>query len=155
MKNLSETTEIGGKLSFEETSNTVTKKLYNNILGFSYPLKANPTRGFFSKASNVEAVKASLYQLLRTNPGERVMLPEFGCSLNNLLFSPLDQDLVEEIKNRIVRSISRYLPSLKILKLKVSNNNVYSGEGLPTLKVSLWCSIRTDVQSTFEVSVEV
>ena len=83
------------------------------------------------------------------------MLPEFGCSLNNLLFSPLDQDLVEEIKNRIVRSISRYLPSLKILKLKVSNNNVYSGEGLPTLKVSLWCSIRTDVQSTFEVSVEV
>ena len=155
MKNLSQTTEICGKLSFEETSNTVTKKLYNNILGFSYPVKANATRGFFSKASNVEAVKASLYQLLRTNPGERVMLPEFGCSLNNLLFSPLDQDLVEEIKNRIVRSISRYLPSLKILKLKVSNNKVYSGEGLPTLKVSLWCSIRTDVQSTFEVSVEV
>ena len=155
MKNLSETTEISGKLSFEETSNTVTKKFYNNILGFSYPFKANPTRGFFSKASNTEAVKASLYQLLRTNPGERVMLPDFGCSLNNLLFSPLDAELVEEIKNRIVRSMSRYLPSIKILKLKVTTNNVYSGEGLPTLKVSLWCSIRTDVQSTFEVSVEV
>lgn len=155
MKNLSESTEISGKLYFDETSNTVTKNLYDNIIGFSYPFKANPLRGFFSKTSNTEAVKASLYQLLRTSPGERVMLPDFGCSLHNLLFSPIDEDLVEEIKNRIIRSISRYLPSVKILKLKVSNNNVYSGEGLPTLKVSLWCSIRTDVQATFEVSVEV
>jgi len=155
MKNLGEDIYIGGKLQSNERNNSVTRKVYKNTLGFAYPLKATSTKGYFSNVSNQEAVKACLYQLLRTSPGERLMLPLFGCSLNTLLFSPLDADLVEEIRDRIVTSISLYLPKVKILKLIVNPNNVYSSEGLPTLKVSLWCSIRSEVDSIFEVSVQV
>jgi phage baseplate assembly protein W len=152
MKNLGEETYIGGRLPSQDSLNTVSQRVSTKTIGMKYPLTEPVNRGYFSQAPNQEAAKSALYQLLRTEPGERLFLPDFGCSLNSLLFDPYDDDLLEDIRDRLVTSVATYLPTVKILRLRVTpiNNNA-----IPTILVSLWCQIRGEVNSNFEVSVTI
>lgn len=77
-------------------------------------------QGSLKKAVNVQAVMSSVDNILRTSKGERVMLPEFGSSLKDMVFesmnSPLidlvSQSIKDEIElwdNRVIVSQIRYL----------------------------------------------
>jgi len=46
--------------------------------------------GYFHSYSDAELIKQNILQILLTRPGERVMLPEFGSYLKNLVFEPND-----------------------------------------------------------------
>lgn len=66
------------------------------------------------------AVKNSLKNIFNTNPGEKLLNPEFGLSLKRYLFSPLTQDLAETIGDEIVSGIERYEP-----RVILNNVDVY------------------------------
>lgn len=154
MKNIGEEIVTRGSIPAKDTLNSIKEKSNKSLLGISYPIKKNPINGYFTKASNVSAAKSALYQLLKTDLGERLFLPDFGCSLRSFLFEPFDADLVEQIRDTIVNSVNKYLPFIKILKLNVSSINDAS-QAIPTIKVSLWCQLREDLNSTFEIGVAV
>ena len=83
------------------------------------------------------------------------MLPGFGCDLESLLFDPFDEELVMEAKDRVVDSITTYTPHLKLNKVQVSRSDQSSRFGIPTLLIKVFCQIRDDENTTFEVSVKV
>jgi len=62
--------------------------------------------GLIKKAINVDAVVASLDNILRTSPAERVMLPNFGAGLSNLLFEPVSESTATEITSKIKEAIN-------------------------------------------------
>ena len=68
--------------------NIVYEKPVLHFLGAPYPIIKHP-RGFFHTQSGLNQIKSDLLVLLLTNPGERVMLPEFGTPLRKLLFEPM------------------------------------------------------------------
>jgi len=72
--------------------------------------------------SGIEQVKSDLLQLLLTNPGERVMLPDFGTPLNTLIFEQNDGILAEAAKHMIINSIQMWEPRITIEQIEVSNN---------------------------------
>lgn len=154
MKNIGETTEIRGLIPTAETRNTTTNKLHTNLVGFKYPIPKTGGRGYFSKCTNVEATKSCLIQILKTERGERLMTPDYGASLKSLLFEQSDADLKEQVRERIVTSVTKYLPNVKILKIKISSFEDMGNLSFPGIKVSLWCQLRGDLQSTFEVGVK-
>ena len=55
--------------------------------GWSYPLQFD-ARGRLVMAREEDAVRRSLWLVLATALGERVMRPEFGCGLGDLVFAP-------------------------------------------------------------------
>jgi len=57
--------------------------------------------GEIKLAINVQAVMSSIDNILRTNRGERVMLPEFGSNLQNLIFESMDDDMIDFIARDI------------------------------------------------------
>lgn len=57
------------------------------------------------KVINVEAVKTSIDNILRTYQGERVFLPQFASRLRALLFEPISEDTVKAISDNIKQSI--------------------------------------------------
>ena len=65
-------------------------------LGLRWNHTANFTSSdpYFSKSSSKELAVSQLTQLLLTDKGERVMYPDFGTSIKNLLFEPLTDALV-------------------------------------------------------------
>ena len=67
------------------------------FIGLQYPLVKNP-RGLLAQKNGVDQIKADVLQLLLTNPGERVMLPNYGTPLRKLIFEPNDDGLIAEAK---------------------------------------------------------
>lgn len=57
---------------------------------------------------DVDVIAQSIRTILSTIPGERVMNPEFGSNLYNLLFEPMDEYTLEEIQDTIMTSITRW-----------------------------------------------
>lgn len=91
------------------------------FLGVPYPTRANP-RGYWYSQSGTSQIKSDLLCLLLTNPGERVMLPEFGTPLKKLVFEPNDTTLSTQAINMIAASIKRWEPRVVIQKIEASAN---------------------------------
>lgn len=88
--------------------------------GLQYPIIKGP-HGLLAKKSKVDQIKADMLQLLLTNPGERVMLPEFGTPLRRLVFEPNDTILEEEAKRMIGEAIAAWEPRVVISQLTVTS----------------------------------
>jgi phage baseplate assembly protein W len=89
------------------------------FLGLQYPLVSTP-RGTFAQKNGIDQIKADLLQLLLTHPGERVMLPDFGIALRDLLFDPNDAALEIEARRMIFEAIQKWEP-----RVVISLENIY------------------------------
>jgi len=108
----------------------------NVFYGLNYPTAYLPGKGYFHKTTGVELLKNNLKQLLRTEKGERVMLPGYGLGLRQFLFQPLDEDLVNTLREEVVVQINKWFPHLEITKLRVFEEaalNIYGGHGIRIL----------------------
>ncbi len=111
----------------------------DDIKGVLFPLFDKiQGRGIFRSATNLDLFKSNIIQFIKTERGERVMLPNFGLSLRRFLFSPIDDDLTEAIATEIVYGLKRYLPNVVVRDLNIiENNSKISGFGLPGIKILL------------------
>jgi phage baseplate assembly protein W len=81
--------------------------------GWAWPIQIDGTNLTLAKNS-VEDIKKNLKLLFNTQPGERVMRPDFGCDLNQYMFENYSEGLISEIESTIRGSISRYEPRVLI-----------------------------------------
>jgi uncharacterized protein len=95
--------------------------------GWSFP----PT--FDRSSRSVELVSAgddiwqSLYILLATSLGERVLQPSYGCNLQELLFETLSPTVASNIKEIIRTAILYHEPRIKLDRLDLSLNDQLQG----------------------------
>lgn len=78
--------------------------------------------GDLTLITNEQAVLESLYNLLMTQPGERVMEPKFGCDLNRYIFQPLSEYVAILIADEIELAIHRDEPRALDLNVEVDPN---------------------------------
>lgn len=64
--------------------------------------------GNIRKVINIESVMASIDNILRTSPGERILLPEFGCNLGAMVFDNINSALMNFVSREIRDSIERW-----------------------------------------------
>ncbi|MHC3474710.1 GPW/gp25 family protein [Streptomyces sp. 7R007] len=74
----------------------------------AFPFRAD-RRGRTAHASRAEHVHDLIEQLLFTSPGERVMRPDFGCGLLDLVFAPNSPELVSTLELSVQASLQRWL----------------------------------------------
>lgn len=80
-------------------------------------LKNQTFNGFYDTDDHVRVIEASLRRIFHTVPGDRVMLPEFGCNLRKFLFEPNDNFLVYEIKSTVKKAIERWEPRVQVINI--------------------------------------
>ena len=125
------------------------------VYGLSYPLGSTLGGGFFAKSSGVSMIKDAVHQLLLTERGERIMLPNFGCNLRKYLFQPLDEGTFESIKREIQYSFKNYIVGAHIEKLAVFPLGEAGPAGGNSLKVVLSLGLDTADLETFDVEVNI
>ena len=69
-------------------------------------------------------IDSSLQILLSTALGERVMLPKYGCNMNDMLFETLDTTLKTEMKNRIEIAILFFEQRIDLEKLDLTQDEM-------------------------------
>ena len=98
------------------------------FLGFPYPIIKHP-RGYFHTQFGIEQIKSDMLSLLLTDQGERVMMPNYGCSLNKFLFEPNDSVLINQIYETIAEQLSLFEPRVVIQQIDVNvapDNEIFS-----------------------------
>jgi phage baseplate assembly protein W len=79
-------------------------------------------RGGVAMVEGEEAVRQSIFLLLSTVPGERVMRPAYGCHLHRLVFAPND-DTTAGLAIHYVRSaLDRWEPRIEVVQLDASRS---------------------------------
>jgi len=70
--------------------------------------------------SGPEKVRQSIFTLLDTDPGERVMRPDFGCGLRRYLMAPNNPATRAAIAREITQTLGRWEPRIQLLDIQVS-----------------------------------
>ena len=117
----------------------------NYAYGFQYPTNGGTL--FQPTYTSYEAAKTNLRNLLLTAKGERVMQPEFGTGLHELLFEQME-DVEFEIKlqKTITDSVNFWLPYINIDEINVELTDEMKDKNQVgmSIKFSVGNNIETD-----------
>lgn len=96
--------------------------------GWSFPPTFNNRSGSLKMLSGEEDIDSSLEILLSTKQGERIMHPNFGCNLEELLFNPLDRTLITYVSDLIKTAILYYEPRVDVQKIDIYEDDIINGK---------------------------
>ena len=92
--------------------------------------------GGVRKVINVDAVKTSVDNILRTTLGERVMHPEFGSIIKHLVFQPMSQGLVSRLLSTTNDALKKWDN-----RVSVESLNVFGNQDDNSLRIELRVSV--------------
>lgn len=140
-------TTVYGNIIPSRSKPAVISKIDKDIgIGYS---SSGVGKGYYFKLSGGNLIKENLKQLIRTQRGERFMLPDYGCNLKKYLMEPLDETTFNSIKSEILESINKYLSKISVDKLQVFETETSQ------LLVTLFCSEKSVRMNSFDTSIKV
>ena len=89
-------------------------------VGLKFPLRVTP-RGAIATAANEERVAESIAFILGTARGERVMRPEFGCGIHELVFEPNNELTRGTVAQSVRRALVESEPRIDVLDVRVES----------------------------------
>lgn len=96
-----------------------TKEFNDYAYGITLPVQRGNT-GYFNQAfSSFEQAKANLRNLLMTRKGERIMQPNFGTGLHELLFEQMDDEFETKLQETITKNVNYWLPYINIEEIDI------------------------------------
>jgi hypothetical protein len=102
--------------------NDLTENNYK-ILGIGINRNSDSNGIFATNYTTLNQAKDNLKNLILTKKGERLMNPEFGCDVWNVLFEQLDGNGIENrIESTINDAVSIWLPYLNINEIVFDYN---------------------------------
>lgn len=97
-------------------------------IGWGFPPEFSEDLNQVVMISEEEDIKSSLEILLTTRLGERVLLPNYGCNLQDLLFEKLDRTLITYARELIETAILYHEPRIDVIKIDVSETDPLEGQ---------------------------
>jgi phage baseplate assembly protein W len=76
---------------------------------YAYPFRIDTASHQAAQSGYSDHVAQMIRQVLLTDPGERVCLPDFGCGLRRLVFAPNSDALQATTKLIVMQALSRWL----------------------------------------------
>lgn len=81
--------------------------------GFTWPMGVDH-RGGIRLSSGAADLDSSLRLVLITAPGERVMRPEFGCRIHDLVFEPVNANTLGLMAEAVREAVARWEPRVEL-----------------------------------------
>lgn len=122
------------------------------IRGFSYPFSDN-----FEMATVEGTINSSIYQLLMTEKGERVMSLYFGVKLRDVFFESIssnDSFLLREIEGRVSNAINTFEQRIVVKSpgVKAYLHDQGNGDGRNTVLIKFQWALKEDIATDFSFS---
>lgn len=95
--------------------------------GWGFPPVFDRNAGQVKVVADEKDIEQSLHILLGTRPGERLLRPEFGINLDELLFEPISSTLLTSVKDQIMEALTLYEPRIEVLNLSLEETDPEAG----------------------------
>jgi len=82
--------------------------------GWSFPPSFSRESATTGMVSGADDILQSLWILLSTAPGERTLVPDYGCALWRMVFENLDVTLMTRMQDIVERAILNWEPRVRV-----------------------------------------
>jgi hypothetical protein len=121
----------------------------------AFPFRIDAGSGQAAQAAYQDHVDQMIRQVLLTDPGERVCLPEFGAGLRRLIFSPITAGLQASLQMAVSDQLNRWLGSQITLR-SVTVETAQDGAALPDGAVLIFVEYElTETRTVRQTQVQV
>jgi Bacteriophage baseplate protein W len=100
--------------------------------GLAFPLQVDH-RGDIALAHGEDDIAQAIRLILSTTPGERLMRPEFGCDLHDLVFDAIDAAMIGRMDLAIRSALDRWEPRIEVEAIDFDLSKAAYGQLLVTI----------------------
>ena len=111
--------------------------------GWAFPVDIDPRTGFVRAVEYEEDIRQSIKIILETAPGERVMRPNFGCGIHEMVFTAVDSTALQLIRSSVTEALQRCEARIDVLGVTVNEDATVDGQ--------LWIELEYQVRRTNQV----
>jgi phage baseplate assembly protein W len=86
-------------------------------VGWRFPIERDESRERFGIAAYEESIHQSIRIILSTAQGERVMRPDFGCGIHELVFAPNSAATRGMAEHHVREALLRWEPRIEVLNV--------------------------------------
>lgn len=87
--------------------------------GLHFPVEADPVTGRLKESSYEENIKESIYLIVMTRKGERVMRPDFGCDIFTYMFDTVDYTALTMMRHAVEEAVIRWEPRITDIEVEI------------------------------------
>lgn len=87
--------------------------------GWAYPVAIDPKTGIVATAEYEDDIKQAIRIILSTARGERLMRPEFGCGIHQLVFESIDSATLASIEAAVAEALNRFEARVEVIQIIV------------------------------------
>lgn len=106
--------------------------------GWSFPPRFMESTDGLELSDNDDDIAESIFILLSTTPGERVMNPGYGCDLHSMVFSSVSNSVKTKIQDIISTAILYYEPRVNVIAIDIDDSGQMEG----TLKINIMYEVK-------------
>jgi uncharacterized protein len=106
-------------------------------VGWNFPLMLEKNNSRIAKAAYEESVRQAIWIILATAPGERVMRPDFGCGIHDLVFEVSSAGTATRLASHVRQALVRWEPRIDVMNVQVT-----SGEDRAVLFIGIEYKVR-------------
>ncbi|HET9530901.1 MAG TPA: GPW/gp25 family protein [Blastocatellia bacterium] len=106
--------------------------------GWKFPVGVNPATGRIAMSDAEQDIREAIRIILETAPGERLMRPDFGCGIHDLVFSTISRATLGLFESRLREAIIKWEPRVEIVRVDISTREASNGK----LEIELTCRVR-------------
>jgi phage baseplate assembly protein W len=92
--------------------------------GWAMPVALDPRTGQVLAAEYEEDIRQAMRIIIETAPGERVMRPDFGCGIHDLVFASMDSQTLQRVRSVVEDALRRYEARIEVLEVSVDEDRV-------------------------------
>jgi Bacteriophage baseplate protein W len=106
--------------------------------GWSFPVRVDEKEGTIKFSEYEQDVRESIWIILSTSKGERMMRPDFGCGIHDLVFEIINTTTMTEIETSVREALATFEPRIDVVQINARSGNDLDGQ----LRISIDYVIR-------------
>jgi len=105
-------------------------------VGWKYPVKTTGGGGI-AMSQYEDDIREAILIVLGTAKGERVMRPDFGCGIHDLVFAPINTATITLVQNTVREALTVYEPRIDLIKVEALADMAEEGKLLVNIDYSV------------------
>lgn len=96
--------------------------------GWAFPVKLHDKEGTIRLSEYDQDIRESIWIILSTAKGERVMRPDFGCGIHDLVFEVINTGTLAEIEDMVRQALAVFEPRIDVIRVNALTGGGFDGQ---------------------------
>ncbi len=95
-------------------------------VGWKFPVTVDSGKIAMSKYE--DDIREAIWLILSTAKGERIMHPDFGCEIHDMVFQTVNVVTLSSIEMAVREALTLHEPRIKVMRIDVSSEEALEGK---------------------------